>query len=70
MYYDIIIIGTGLSGLMAAKTAVDMGKKVLIKHDRCPGKYFEENDDERDLFPVDNRSSRTSLRKSRLKRNG
>jgi glycerol-3-phosphate dehydrogenase subunit B len=30
MYYDIIIIGTGLSGLMAAKTAVDMGKKVLI----------------------------------------
>jgi anaerobic glycerol-3-phosphate dehydrogenase len=30
MHYDIIIIGMGLSGLMAAKTAVDMGKKVLI----------------------------------------
>ena len=30
MHYDIIIIGMGLSGLMAAKTAVEMGKKVLI----------------------------------------
>ncbi|OGP88823.1 MAG: hypothetical protein A2156_07445 [Deltaproteobacteria bacterium RBG_16_48_10] len=30
MHFDIIIIGMGLSGLMAAKTAVEMGKKVLI----------------------------------------
>lgn len=30
MHYDLIIIGLGLSGLMAAKTAVEMGKKVLI----------------------------------------
>jgi len=30
MHYDIIVIGMGLSGLMAAKTAVEMGKKVLI----------------------------------------
>jgi glycerol-3-phosphate dehydrogenase subunit B len=30
MHYDVIIIGMGLSGLMAAKTAVEMGKKVLI----------------------------------------
>jgi glycerol-3-phosphate dehydrogenase subunit B len=30
MHYDLIIIGMGLSGLMAAKTAVEMGKKTLI----------------------------------------
>jgi glycerol-3-phosphate dehydrogenase subunit B len=30
MHYDLIIIGLGLSGLMAAKTAVEMGKKTLI----------------------------------------
>jgi len=30
MQYDVIIIGMGLSGLMAAKTAVDAGKKVLV----------------------------------------
>ena len=30
MYYDLIIIGLGLSGLMAAKTAAEMGKKTLI----------------------------------------
>ncbi len=30
MHYDMIIIGMGLSGLMAAKTAVDAGKKVLL----------------------------------------
>ena len=30
MHYDLIIIGMGLSGLMAAKTAVDTGKKVLL----------------------------------------
>jgi glycerol-3-phosphate dehydrogenase subunit B len=30
MHYDLIIIGMGLSGLMAAKTAVERGKKVLI----------------------------------------
>ncbi len=30
MHYDLIIIGMGLSGLMAAKTAVDLGKRVLI----------------------------------------
>lgn len=30
MHYDLIIIGMGLSGLMAAKTATEMGKKVLI----------------------------------------
>ena len=30
MHFDVIIIGMGLSGLMAAKTAVEMGKKVLI----------------------------------------
>jgi glycerol-3-phosphate dehydrogenase subunit B len=30
MHFDIIIIGMGLSGLMAAKTAVDVGKKVLL----------------------------------------
>jgi len=30
MHYDLIIIGMGLSGLMAAKTAVDAGKKVLL----------------------------------------
>jgi glycerol-3-phosphate dehydrogenase subunit B len=30
MHFDLIIIGMGLSGLMAAKTAVDAGLKVLI----------------------------------------
>jgi len=30
MHYDLIVIGMGLSGLMAAKTAVEMGKKTLI----------------------------------------
>src|SRR4030042_3532395 len=30
MHYDLIIIGMGLSGLIAAKTAVDAGKKVLL----------------------------------------
>ncbi len=30
MHYDLIIIGMGLSGLMAAKTAAEMGKKILI----------------------------------------
>ncbi len=30
MHYDLIVIGMGLSGLMAAKTAVEAGKKVLI----------------------------------------
>ena len=30
MHYDLIIIGMGLSGLMAAKTAVETGKKTLI----------------------------------------
>jgi glycerol-3-phosphate dehydrogenase subunit B len=30
MHYDLIIIGTGLSGLMAAKTAAEAGAKVLI----------------------------------------
>jgi len=30
MQYDLIIIGMGLSGLMAAKTALDLGKRVLI----------------------------------------
>ncbi len=30
MHYDLIIIGTGLSGLMAAKTAVDLGRRTLI----------------------------------------
>lgn len=30
MHYDLIIIGLGLSGLMAAKTAVEMGRKTLI----------------------------------------
>ena len=30
MHYDLIIIGMGLSGLMAAKKAVEMGKKTLI----------------------------------------
>ena len=30
MHFDLIVIGMGLSGLMAAKTAVDMGKRVLI----------------------------------------
>ncbi len=30
MHYDLIIIGMGLSGLMAAKTAVEMGRKTLI----------------------------------------
>ena len=30
MHYDLIIIGMGLSGLMAAKSAVDKGKKTLI----------------------------------------
>jgi len=30
MHYDLIIIGTGLSGLMAAKTAAEAGTKVLI----------------------------------------
>jgi glycerol-3-phosphate dehydrogenase subunit B len=28
--FDLIVIGMGLSGLMAAKTAVEMGKKILI----------------------------------------
>jgi glycerol-3-phosphate dehydrogenase subunit B len=30
MHYDLIIIGMGLSGLMAARTAAEVGKKVLI----------------------------------------
>ena len=30
MHYDLIIIGMGLSGLMAAKTATEMGKRILI----------------------------------------
>jgi len=30
MHYDVVIIGMGLSGLMAAKTAVEEGQKVLI----------------------------------------
>ena len=30
MHFDLIVIGMGLSGLMAAKTAIEMGKKVLI----------------------------------------
>jgi glycerol-3-phosphate dehydrogenase subunit B len=30
MHYDLIVIGMGLSGLMAAKTAAQIGKKVLI----------------------------------------
>jgi len=30
MHYDLIVIGTGLSGLMAAKTAAEAGQKVLI----------------------------------------
>jgi len=30
MHFDLIVIGMGLSGLMAAKTAADLGKKVLI----------------------------------------
>ncbi len=30
MYFDLIVIGMGLSGLMAAKTAVDTGKSVLV----------------------------------------
>ena len=30
MHYDLIIIGMGLSGLMAAKTAAEAGQEVLI----------------------------------------
>ena len=30
MHFDLIVIGMGLSGLMAAKTAAELGKKVLI----------------------------------------
>src|SRR3972149_8446563 len=30
MHYDVIVIGMGLSGLMAAKTATEAGQKVLI----------------------------------------
>jgi glycerol-3-phosphate dehydrogenase subunit B len=30
MHYDLIVIGMGLSGLMAAKTAADQGKRVLV----------------------------------------
>ncbi|HUL31951.1 MAG TPA: anaerobic glycerol-3-phosphate dehydrogenase subunit GlpB [Thermodesulfobacteriota bacterium] len=30
MHYDLIIVGMGLSGLMAAKTAAEAGRKVLI----------------------------------------
>jgi glycerol-3-phosphate dehydrogenase subunit B len=30
MHYDVIVIGMGLSGLMAAKTAAEAGQKVLI----------------------------------------
>jgi glycerol-3-phosphate dehydrogenase subunit B len=30
MHYDLVVIGMGLSGLMAAKTAAEMGRKVLI----------------------------------------
>jgi len=30
MHFDLIVIGMGLSGLMAAKTAAESGMKVLI----------------------------------------
>ena len=30
MHYNLIVIGMGLSGLMAAKTAAEAGQKVLI----------------------------------------
>src|SRR5512139_671668 len=30
MHFDLIVIGMGLSGLMAAKTAAEAGQKVLI----------------------------------------
>jgi flavin-dependent dehydrogenase len=30
MHYDLIVIGMGLSGLMAAKTAAESGQRVLI----------------------------------------
>ncbi len=30
MHFDVIVIGMGLSGLMAAKTAIDVGKRVLM----------------------------------------
>jgi len=30
LHFDVIVIGMGLSGLMAAKTAAEMGRKVLI----------------------------------------
>jgi amidophosphoribosyltransferase len=33
MHYDLIVIGMGLSGLMAAKTAAEKGKRILIVED-------------------------------------
>ena len=73
MHYDLIVIGMGLSGLMAAKTAAEAGQKVLIvgkgMGSLCLfsntidvlGKSPERHQDERWPFPMDKESSRTSL---------
>ena len=42
MNWDIIVIGAGASGLMAARTAAKLGKKVLVfeQMDKCGKKIL------------------------------
>lgn len=52
MRYDLIVIGMGLSGLMAAKTAAETGKKVLILGKGMGGlALFSNSIDVLEIFP-------------------